>query len=198
MANEQGGIIRLGQLSSFHNFSTNYSHLLLESKWAFNSSLNFTHSTIGVDVASTYGTTLGASRKFLKEKLITQLSSAINQSVSDNFTTQNLNFRLTTSYKLFDQHNFNLSASQIFSNSSGTTPKPSINEITITFGYNYNFGGTKKKKEKEEKPETQVAEKNTLKVKINENTYKQVHYNPNRSVKISTTYNIYTKSLLQK
>lgn len=168
VANEQGGIIRLGQLSSFHNFSTNYSHLLLESKWAFNSSLNFTHSTIGVDVASTYGTTLGASRKFLKEKLITQISSAINQSVSENFTTQNLNFRFTTSYKLFDQHNFNLSASQIFSNSSGTTPKPSINEITITFGYNYNFGGTKKKKEKEEKPETQVAEKNTLKVKINE------------------------------
>ncbi|NJM78684.1 MAG: hypothetical protein HC854_01890 [Flavobacterium sp.] len=170
VANEQGGIIRLGQLSSFHNFSTNYSHLLLESKWAFNSSLNFTHSTIGADIASTYGTTLGASRKFLKDKLITQLSSAINQSVSDNFTTQNLNFRFTSSYKLWDQHNFNLSASQIFSNSSGTTPKPSINEITITFGYNYTFWWNQKRKQEKrrQKQQHKLLKKNTLKVKINE------------------------------
>ncbi|MCO6164548.1 hypothetical protein [Flavobacterium sp. NRK F7] len=168
VANEQGGIIRVGQLSSFHNVSTAYSHLLLQSKWGFNSSLNFTHSTIGVDQTSTYGTVLGVNKKFFKDKLISQLSTAINQSNSANFTSQNLNFRFTTSYKLLDQHNFNLSASQIFSQSSGTNPRPNINELTITFGYNYNFGG-KKKKDKESQ-NANLKEKNTLSVKINDET----------------------------
>ncbi len=170
VANEQGGIIRVGQLSSFHNFSTNYTHLLITSKWAFNSSLNYTRSTIGNDNAATYGTVLGINKKFFKDKLMSQFSTAVNQSDSKNTKTQNLNFRLTSSYKLWDQHNFNFSASQIFINSSGRTPRPGVNETTITFGYNYNFGGSKKKENKPKEETAQGKEKNTLKVKINEAT----------------------------
>ncbi|HEX8574916.1 MAG TPA: hypothetical protein VF677_01340, partial [Flavobacterium sp.] len=191
VANEQGGIIRVGQLSSFHNFNTSYSHLLIASKWAFNSALNYTQSSIGTDKTATYGTVLGVNKKFLKDKLMSQFSTAINRSNSKNASTQNLNFRLTSSYKLFDQHNFNLSASQIFSNSSGTTPRPGINEITITFGYNYNFGGIKKKEEKEKT--VQVKEQNTLKVKINEatveNTAPQIKNEINAIYKILTFKN---------
>ena len=174
VANEQGGIIRVGQLSSFHNFSTNYSHLLIASKWAFNSSLNYTLSTIGTDNAATYGTVLGINKKFLKDKLMSQFSTAVNQSNSKNTTTQNLNFRLTSSYKLWDQHNFNFSASQIFSNSSGNNPRAGVNETTITFGYNYTFGGSKKKDHELDDEIELVREQNTLKVKINEATLEDV------------------------
>lgn len=166
VANEQGGIIRVGQLSSFHNVSTNYSHALLKSKWGLSSSLNFTYSTIGIMETSTYGTVLGVNKKFLKDKLTTQFSTAINKSNSETSSARNFNFRLTSSYKLFEQHNFNLSASQVFSNASGTNPRPSINEVTVTFGYNYNFGGGKKKDKEIET--VQKVEKNSLKVKIDD------------------------------
>ena len=65
VANEQGGIIRLGQLSSFHNFSSSYSHQFLKSKWALNSSANLTLSTIGAQNTSTFGPVIGINKKFL-------------------------------------------------------------------------------------------------------------------------------------
>jgi hypothetical protein len=167
VANEQGGIIRLGQLSTFHNISTAYSHQFLKSKWALNSSANVTYSTIGIQNTTTFGPVIGINKKFLKDKLTTQFSSAFNASISDVSSTKNFNFRITSSYKLFDSHNFNFMASQIFSNSSTTSsvPKPSLNELTVTFGYNYNFAGFKKKEA--EKKTVASLEKEKIDVNLN-------------------------------
>jgi hypothetical protein len=176
VANEQGGIIRLGQLSSFHNVSTAYSHQFLKSKWALNTSANLTYSTIGIQNTTTFGPVIGINKKFLKDKLTTQFSSAFNTSINNVSSTKNFNFRLTSSYKLFDSHNFNFMASQIFSNSTTTTsvPKPSLNELTVTFGYNYNFAGFKKK-EAEKKTiaslEKEKIDVNLNKQKIEADTY---------------------------
>ncbi len=145
VANEQGGIIRLGQLSTFHNFSTSYVIGLVKTKWNFMSALNFTINTIGTTDSKTFGPNIGVSKKFLKDKLNTQFSAIYNVSQNSSNQNSNLNFRLNAGYKYQDNHTFSFNASQIVRNAN--TPvagKTSLNELVITLNYAYNFSAKKK------------------------------------------------------
>ena len=116
VANEQSGIIRPGQLSSFHNFNAAYIHGLVKSMWNFSSSLNYTLNTIGRENSKTYGPSFGINKKFLKDKLNTQFSSAYNISQSQQSNSSNINFRFNMGYVYAEHHNFSMNASQLLRN----------------------------------------------------------------------------------
>lgn len=146
VANEQGGIIRLGQLSTFHNFSTSYVIGLVKSKWSFMSAINFTINTIGIADSKTYGPNLGVSKKFLKNKLNTQFAAIYNVSQNSASQNSNLNFRLNAGYVYQDNHTFSFNASQIVRNASTQLAgKTSLSELVIALNYAYNFSAKKKK-----------------------------------------------------
>lgn len=187
VANEQGGVIRLGQLSAFHNFNTVYSHFLVKSKWAFNTSLNYTYNTIGILDNQTIGPVIGVNKKFFKDKLTTQFASAYNTTRGGNTQAQNFNFRLTSNYKLFDEHHFNLMISQVMGQNKITSVTAPVStqfqDLTITFGYNFNFAGTKKKETQENSKKQPISslEKEKLKVNIQNTTQEY----DSKSIKIS-------------
>lgn len=146
VANEQSGLIRLGQLSTFHNFNTSYVLGLIASKWNFITAINYTINTISSANSKTFGPNLGVSKKFFKDKLNTQFSAVYN--VSQNISSQNsnINFRFNAGYVYQDNHNFSFNASQVIRNSSVATASNSkLNELIITLNYAYNFSARKNK-----------------------------------------------------
>jgi hypothetical protein len=146
VANEQAGIIRLGQLSSFHNINMAYNHGLVKSQWNFSSSINYTLNTIGVEDSKTYGPTLGVNKKFFKDKFNTQFSAAYNISESKQSKGSNTGLRFNAGYVYQDNHNLTLTASQLLRNSSGgNSLAQNINELTVVLGYAYNFSAKKSK-----------------------------------------------------
>lgn len=174
VANEQGGVIRLGQLSSFHNVNTFYSLFWVKSKWALNSSLNFTHNTIGKLNSTTIGPVIGVNKKFLKDKLVTQFATAFNTSKGETSSAQNFNFRLTSNYKLFEEHHFNAMISQVMSSTKNqSTASKQFHDLTITFGYSFNFSGTKKKEKEENSKKEPLSAQEKEKFKVTLNTKEQ-------------------------
>ena len=187
IANEQGGVISLGQLSSFHNFNTVYTHFLMKSKWAFNTSLNCTYSTIGIQDNKTIGPVIGLNKKFFKDKLATQFATAYNKTSGGSTEAENFNFRLSSNYKLFEEHHFNLMISQVTGKNKNsntvTTNIANFDDLTITFGYNFNFAGAKKREvaDNSKKQPISSLEKEKLKVNI-QNTIQEYD---SKSIKIS-------------
>ncbi|MDP2542090.1 outer membrane beta-barrel family protein [Tenacibaculum discolor] len=147
VANAENGIVRIGNGSTFHNFNTSYTLGLPQRKINITSALNTTYNTIGRDEAYTWGPTVAVNKKFLKDKLNTTFSTSYNQNNSKTNKTSATNFRLNTNYVYREKHNFNLSAIQLFRNTS----LKNTQDLTVTFGYNYAFDLSAKKKAKEER-----------------------------------------------
>lgn len=145
VANEQGGIIRIGQLSDFHNFGLAYNHSLIETKWNFTGTFNYTKNTVAIANTRTLGPTVSINKKFLKEKLTTQFSSGYNQSQGNGKQTSNMFFRFNSGYVFKDNHNFSLNATSQFRQTSGQQSTQS-NDFILVFGYAYNFDGKKENK----------------------------------------------------
>ncbi|WP_103867293.1 hypothetical protein [Aquimarina sp. I32.4] len=137
VANEQGGIVRIGDASTFHNTATNYTIAFPDKSLDLNAGINFTYNTIGTEDATTWGPNLGIGKRFFEKTLGTRLGLSYNESQSTSGKTQVANIRLNINYVLLERHNFSASAIQLFRSTATTT---SLSELTATFGYNYSFG----------------------------------------------------------
>ena len=143
-ANEQNGIIAVGQANNFHNANAVYTIEFPKKDLIFSSSLNYNYSDIGREDSNTYGGTLNISRKFFEKKLNSTFGINYNTKNHKDLKTSVLNFRLNASTVIAEKHNFNLNAIQLF---RSVTNQSALNEMTITFGYTYSFNiGIAKKK----------------------------------------------------
>ncbi len=142
VANEQGGIVRIGDASTFHNMAVNHTISFPKNDFNVNTGVNVTYNTIGTEDATTWGPNVGLGKRFLNKTLSTRLGLSYNQTQNTAGTTQISNARLNIGYILKEKHNFNVSVIQLFR--SGNT-SDNLSEITATFGYNYAFGLKKPK-----------------------------------------------------
>jgi hypothetical protein len=140
--NEQGGIVRLGDASTFHNMNIGYTINFSERNLTINTSFNGTYNTIGREESTTWGPTLSIGKRYFEKTLNTRLSISYNSTMSKASTSKVTNLRGTVSYVLKEKHNFSLNAIQLFRNSSNTD---NLSEVTATLGYNYVFGLKKPK-----------------------------------------------------
>ncbi|MDC1162109.1 hypothetical protein OAT18_01570 [Tenacibaculum sp.] len=147
VANENGGIVRIGDGSTFHNFNASYTMGLPNKKMNITSALNTTYNTIGRDDSFAWGPTLAVSKKFYKDKLNTTFSTSYNQSKNKTSTSSATNLRANANYIYKEKHNFNLSAIQLFRANSNRNTQ----DLTITFGYNYAFDVSAKKRKREQR-----------------------------------------------
>ncbi|SPE76888.1 hypothetical protein FLACOL_00877 [Flavobacterium columnare] len=171
--NEQGGQVNPNQKTAFHNLNALYTHFLIKSKWAFNTSLNYTISQMGGQDSYTFGPVIGISKKYFKDKLTTQWSTSYNTSKNSSNKATNFNCRFNASYKLFEEHNFNFMISQLIANSINTSTSNKINDLTITLGYNFNFAGTKKKEKLENAKKTTIESVTKQKISLH---LSETHY----------------------
>ena len=135
VSNEQGGVVRIGDASTFHNFNSSYTLGFPKKKLNITPAINVTYNTIGRENATTWGPTLAISKKFFKNKLNTSFASSYSNSANSSSNTSVLNFRASAIYVYQKKHNFNLSAIQLFK--QGTLRN--TQNLTLTFGYNYAF-----------------------------------------------------------
>jgi len=162
-ANEQAGIIRVGQANNFHNANAVYTIGFPKKSLNVSTSLNYTYSDVGRDDSDAYGGALDISKKFFENKLNSTLGVAYNTNKNRDIKTDVLNFRANASMVVAEKHNFNLNAVQLFRTA---TSQDALNELTVTFGYAYTFTGFKKKKSKQKKkPESKPPITKTKKVK---------------------------------
>lgn len=171
IANEQGGIVRIGDASTFHNIATSYTIGFTELNLNITPSLNGTYNTIGREDATTWGPTLSVKKGFFDNKLKSVLASSYNKTENTGGTTNITNFRGGVSYILLEKHNFSLNAVQLFR----TTPTVSgLKEFTATFSYNYSFD-VKKPKIKWGKKDKKRKTRDSI-ITINYKKYKYVDY----------------------
>lgn len=142
VANEQGGIVRIGDASTFHNLNIGHTINLAERNLSISTAANGTYNTIGRENSTTWGPTLSIGKHYFDKTLNTRVSVGYNSSNSTAAQTNVTNYRGTVSYTLKERHNFNLNAIQLFK-SGGSNG--SLSEFTATFGYNYAFGLKKPK-----------------------------------------------------
>lgn len=170
VANEQGGLIRAGQLSNFHNLNLTYGHQLLKSKWGFNASANTTINQIGKENTVTIGPVVSASKKFLKDKLITSFGTAVNKMSGSSSSALNFNVRANAGYKYLDNHNFSIALTQLISKRKTKVNTNSLNEFTLNFNYAYNINSFTKKKQDPKKLTEEDLKKPTIAIKIGKKT----------------------------
>ncbi|WP_440880858.1 hypothetical protein [Tenacibaculum sp. C7A-26P2] len=142
VANEENGVVRVGNGSTFHNFNTSYTLGLPKKKINITSAINTTYNTIGREDAFTWGPTFAVNKRFLKDQVNTTISTSYNQSKNKTSNTSAANIRANANYVYKKKHNFNLSAIQLFRNSR----QRNTQDLTITFGYNYAFDLSAKKR----------------------------------------------------
>lgn len=138
VANEQNGIVRVGDASIFHNMNLAYTATLPKQQLNITTALNGTYNTIGTENATTWGPTLGINKRFFENRLSTGLSSSYNVTNNKTYNISIANIRVNASYILLKQHNFNLSVIQLF-RSSVQPDTDGLKELTATLGYNYTF-----------------------------------------------------------
>jgi len=168
VANEQDGIVRLGDASTFHNIMTSYAHGYPNLGLTISTAINATYNTIGREDALTWGPTLSISKKLFNNKMNTSLASSYNTTNGMDANSEVTNIRANVTYVLAKKHNFNLNAIQLFRKSDTDASQ----DLTVTFGYNYNFDLSVKKlkipkreKTDDEKPKKPSAEKKNDKEK---------------------------------
>ncbi|MCV9931837.1 hypothetical protein OIU80_06030 [Flavobacterium sp. LS1R47] len=135
-ANEQDGIIRKGQASLVQNYNLAHSINFMSTKFALNSSLNYTNNTVGQFDNSSMGASVGVSKKVLKEKMIANFGLLYNNTQSPTNSSSVFGVKLNNSYTLMKKHIFSLSAISMFRNS---TNAPNNNDILMNLNYNYSF-----------------------------------------------------------
>ena len=144
-ANEQAGIIRVGQANNFHNSNAVYTISFPKQSLNISTSLNYTYSDVGREGSNAYGGALDISKKFFEDKLNSAFGVAYNTNNNKEITTNVLNFRANFSTVIAEKHNFNLNAVQL---SRTATSQDELNELTVTFGYAYTFDISKPKKKR--------------------------------------------------
>lgn len=156
-ANEQAGIIRVGQANNFHNANAVYTIGFPKKELNISTSINYNYSDIGRDDSDAIGGNIDVNKKFFDKKLNTTFGAAYNTNNSKDSKTDVLNFRMNASTLVAEKHNFNLNAVQVFKN---TTAQEEVRELTVTFGYAYTFdlGKPKKKKKKTASPKKLIEE----------------------------------------
>lgn len=164
VSNEQGGIVRLEDASTFHNMNIGHNVNFTERNFTINTSINGTYNTIGKEESTTWGPTISLAKRYFNKTLNTRFSASYNSSKSIASKTNVTNFRGAITYTLKKQHHFNINLVQLFRNGGNYG---SLNEFTATFGYNYAFGLKKpvlpKRKPKEDS--------NIIRI-----TYKKYHF----------------------
>ncbi|MEW7279193.1 hypothetical protein ABW636_11425 [Aquimarina sp. 2201CG1-2-11] len=163
VANEQGGVVRIGDASTFHNGSLSYTIAFPEQNLDITTGVNATYNTIGTEDATTWGPNVGLGKRFFDKKLGTRLGLSYNETQNTTSKTQVANARVNLTYVLLERHNFSASAIQLFR--SGNTTDD-LGELTATFGYNYTFGI--------KKPNFKRKESNWLSFSYRKNTFEGV------------------------
>ncbi len=161
VANEQGGIVRLGDASTFHNLNIGHTIDFSESNLNISTAVNGTYNTIGREEATTWGPTVSVGKRFFEKTLNTRLSAGYNTSNSSTSTTNIANLRGAITYILKERHNFNLNAVQLFRSGASNGD---LSEFTATFGYNYAFGLKKPKINFKKRPKKPKKENDSLKI----------------------------------
>ena len=152
VANEQGGIVRVGDASSFHNVNAAHSINFTERSLSINTAINGTYNTIGREDATTWGPIVSVAKYYFDKTLNARLSVGYNNSRNTTNSTGVTNLRGAVTYTFKERHNFDLNAIQLFRNGGSGG---NLSELTATFGYNYTFGLKKPKinfKKKDKKP----------------------------------------------
>ena len=162
-ANEENGIIRIGNLSTFHNFSAGYDVEYLKNAFNISALMNYTINTIGRENSTTWGPSLSIGKQFFKDKLNTSFGATYNQNKNEESTSNSVNLKLNSSYVLKKRHNFNLGVVQSF-RYGGKSEE--LNELTATFGYSYSFDLHIKKK-KSKKTKKKKIEKRLISISFN-------------------------------
>ncbi|KAB5491581.1 PKD domain-containing protein [Flagellimonas hadalis] len=135
VSNEEDGVVRLGNASTFHNGNLSYTVGFPNKGMNITTALNGTINTIGMDNSSTWGPTLNLNKKFLDNTLNTNLGASHNSSNSNRTNTHVTNFRFNATYVWKEKHNFHFNLIQLFRNlSTGST-----RDLTLTFGHSYTF-----------------------------------------------------------
>lgn len=142
IANEQGGIVRIGDASIFHNLATSYTIGFSELNLDVTPSINATYNSIGLEDATTWGPTLSVKKGFFDNQLKSTLASSYNKTQNTSGTTNITNLRGGVSYILLEKHNFSLNAIQLFRSTPTVT---GLKEFTATISYNYSFDVKKPK-----------------------------------------------------
>ncbi len=168
VSNEQGGVVRLGDASTFHNMNLGHTIDFSERSLNISTSVNGTYNTIGREEATTWGPTLSVGKRYFKKTLNTQLSAGYNSSTSTTSTTSVTNLRGAVTYTLKERHNFNLNAVQLF-RSGGNNGQ--LSEFTATFSYNYAFGLKKPKINFNKKPKKAKEANDSIKIQYRKYRY---------------------------
>lgn len=135
VANEEDGVVRMGNASTFHNGNVSYTMGFPNKGMNITTALNGTINTIGTENSSTWGPTLNLNKKFLDNTLNTNFGASHNSSNSNMANTRVTNFRFNATYVWKEKHHFHLNLIQLLKNlSNGNTQ-----ELTITFGHSYSF-----------------------------------------------------------
>ncbi len=135
VTNEENGVVRVGNASTFHNGNISYTLGLPKKNMNLTTSLNGTLNTIGTEDATTWGPTINVNKQFLENTLSTNLGASYNTSNSTTALTQVTNLRANLNYVFKEKHNFHLNLIQLFRSISNNNQ----NELTITFGHSYSF-----------------------------------------------------------
>ena len=135
VSNAQDGVVRIGNVSTFHNGNISYTMGFPNKGMNITTALNGTLNTVGTGNSKTWGPTLNINKKFFENTLNTNLGVSHNTSNSNMMQTNVTNVRANASYILKEKHNFHLNVIQLFKNlSTGNTT-----ELTLTFGHSYSF-----------------------------------------------------------
>ncbi len=168
VANEQGGIVRLGDASTFHNMNIGHTIDFSERNLNISTSVNGTYNTIGRDESTTWGPTVSVGKRYFEKTLNTRLSAGYNSSNSKTSQTNVTNLRGAITYTLKEQHNFSLNAVQLFRKGGSNG---NLSEFTATFGYNYAFGLKKPKLNFKKKPKKPKEENDSIKIQYRKYRY---------------------------
>jgi hypothetical protein len=150
VANEQGGVVRLGDASTFHNLSLSYSLVYGTSGLRISPSVNATYNTIGLEEAITWGPTLGVGKPFFGNRLNTFCSLSYNQTENNSGNIQNTSIRANANYTFLKRHNLSINTAQLFRNH----PAQKVSEFTATLGYQYAFDVFEAKLQRNKTPKT--------------------------------------------
>lgn len=136
-ANKQGGLIRRGQASTVQNYNLTHSVNFPSNKIGLNTSINYTTNTVGILDNRTYGGSVSVSKKFLENKLNSNIGIFYNKTQGSHQPgTGVAGIKLNANYTLFEKHNFSLYGVQMFRKIEN---KRASNDLTINFNYGYTF-----------------------------------------------------------
>lgn len=136
-ADKRGGIIAPGSASRFYNLAASYALLFVPSAIQLTASGNLTYNKMAGMEMITWGPNLGASSKFLKNKMTVGVSSSYNVSSNSGIRTGSVfNARGNVVMRFFKHHTANISV--VYQNRD-VPVKPVASDFTTTLNYAYSF-----------------------------------------------------------